>query len=215
MHKVSNHFHDRGFWLEENLRYSEPYFRLKKCARIVNALSRGRPCDLLDVGCGPATLAKLLQPNIHYYGIDLAIHDPAPNLIEMDLAQNEIQFQGKFFDIIVAAGFFEYIGRLQNQKLMEIRGILKETGKCVFTYTNFAHLHRSIAPTYNNIKSIEEFRADLSRFFVVERCFPSSHNWIVREPRRRLLQFQIYLHMHIPLISRLFAMNYFFICSRQ
>lgn len=219
--KISNAFHKKDFWLEENLRYAEPYFRLEKCARIVNDLARGRHCDLLDVGCGPATLAKLLQKNISYFGIDIAIHEPAPNLLERDFAQNEIRFDSKSFDFIVAAGVFEYLGGLQHKKFSEIRSMLRENGSFVVTYTNFHHFqHRLPAmraiddSLYNNIQPIKDFRKDLELFFHVESWFPSSHNWFVSEPRRELLKkAQMPLKTHIPIISRMLAINYFFICS--
>jgi predicted TPR repeat methyltransferase len=130
-------FWGRDFWTEENLRYSQPHFRLEKCARIVNTLSRGKECDLLDVGCGPATLARLLRKNINYHGIDIAIHTPASNLIEADLVENEIAFKGKSFDIIVAAGFFEYLGDLQDCKLLEIAHILKQHGTFIASCHQF------------------------------------------------------------------------------
>ena len=73
-------YYKRDFWGKENLKFVEPHFRLEKAARIINNTARGRECDLLDVGCGPATLKRLLGENVHYHGIDIAIHDPAPNL---------------------------------------------------------------------------------------------------------------------------------------
>ena len=62
----------------------------------------------------------LLRSNIEYYGIDIAIHDPAPNLIEADLPNTPIRFDGKRFDIVIAQGFFEYIGTFQARKFAEI-----------------------------------------------------------------------------------------------
>lgn len=108
MNKISNSYNDEAFWLEENLRYTKPHFRLEKCARIVNGLAKGAKCDLLDVGCGPATLGQLVAPNINYFGIDIAIQRAAPNLMALDIAHNEIKFGDKTFDIVVAGGLFEY-----------------------------------------------------------------------------------------------------------
>ena len=59
----------------------------------------------------------LLHPNIQYYGIDIAIHDPAPNLIEADFLEAPIRFDGKRFDMVVAQGVFEYVGNLQTRSL--------------------------------------------------------------------------------------------------
>ena len=60
---------------------------------------------------------RLLPANIHYYGIDIAIHNPAPNLIEADLVESEIAFGNKRFDLIAALGVFEYLGQSQSRKV--------------------------------------------------------------------------------------------------
>jgi cyclopropane fatty-acyl-phospholipid synthase-like methyltransferase len=214
--RISEKFHKRDFWLEENLNYADPYFRLEKCARIVNSLAQSRDCDLLDVGCGPATLASLLHKNIAYFGLDIAIHNPAPNLHELDFAQNEIEFDGRSFDIIVAAGVFEYLGLHQNKKFSEIRNVMKRDGKFVLTYTNFNHLNDKLIDhsIYNNIKTIDAFKRELEAYFRIEKWFPSSHNWYCSEPRRKFLkQVQMPLEIFIPIISPMLAINYFFICS--
>lgn len=214
MDTENNKLYKKEFWNEENLKYLQPHYRLQKCARIINKIARGRECDLIDVGCGPATLAKLLDKNISYYGIDIAIHDPAPNLIEMDFLENEIGFGNKLFDIIVAQGVFEYIGGYQNQKLHEIKNILNENGKFITSYNNFNHIHKFIYQPYNNIKPINDFKSDLSSIFKIERCFPTSYNWMGREPRReKFKKIQMYLYMNIPIISRMFGVEFFFICS--
>jgi|WetSurMetagenome_2_1015567.scaffolds.fasta_scaffold20984_3 SAM-dependent methyltransferase len=215
MRKVTTKFLDRSFWLDENTKYEKPYFRLEKCARIVNRLAEDRDCDLLDVGCGPATLALLLNPNITYYGIDLAIHDPAPNLLEMDFAKGKIGFQNRAFDIVVAAGVFEYMGGEQRRKLDEIRSILVANGTFVVTYTNFHHLRNNwYYYPYNNVLPLRDFMADLQDYFHIRSWFPSSHNSKIQEPRRRWLKMiNMNLNFSIPIFSHLLAVNYFFVCS--
>ena len=107
----------KDFWSEENLKYSRPHYRLEKSARLINRLARGRERTLLDVGCGPATLMSLLEPNIKYYGIDIAIHDPAPNLIEADFLETPIRFDEKRFDIVLAQGVFRICGELPGPEI--------------------------------------------------------------------------------------------------
>lgn len=68
----------REFWQTENLKFAAPHFRLVKVARLVRQLASGRRCDLLDVGCGPATLSRLMPVNVRYHGIDIAIQEAAP-----------------------------------------------------------------------------------------------------------------------------------------
>lgn len=215
MTKIHHESRTREFWSKQDF-YKQSFFRTQKCARIVNSIARGRNCDLLDVGCGPATLSTLLENNINYYGIDWFIHEPAPNLIETDLLKNEIKFEGKQFDIIVAAGFFEHMADLQDKKLSEIELLLKKHGKFITTFTNFSHIYRVKLPSCSNIRSIVDFRRNLSLLFVVEEYFPSSHNWRPTELRSTILnKVQMYLNVRIPIFSHLFAVNVFFVCSRK
>lgn len=207
-------FKNKHYWLEENLRFCEPHFRLEKVARIANAIARRSHIDLLDIGCGTATLARLLQKNIAYFGIDIAIHDPAPNLLELDITQNEIKFVGRSFDIVVMQGVLEYLGDLQRQKFAEIQHILRIGGKLIVTYVNFGHRAFCDNSGYNNIQSIEDLKEDLQSFFDVERSFPTSHNWHRSETEREWLKrIQLPLEANIPLLSRSLAVEYIFVCS--
>ena len=80
MTKSPGAVYKRDFWADENTKYTRPHHRMLKVARLVNRLAAGKNCRLLDVGCGPATLGLLLDPNMRYYGIDIAIQEPSPNL---------------------------------------------------------------------------------------------------------------------------------------
>ena len=55
-------YYKKDFWEKENLKFSQPHYRLEKASRIINNLARDRKCTLLDIGCGPAALMHLLQP---------------------------------------------------------------------------------------------------------------------------------------------------------
>jgi SAM-dependent methyltransferase len=214
MQQASAKYYKRDFWISENLKYAEPHFRLAKSARLVNRLARGKECDLLDVGCGPATLMHLLQKNIHYYGIDIAIQKPASCLLEADFLENPIKFGNKHFDIILAQGVFEYVGIFQSQKLSEIKRLLNEHGSFIVSYVNFEHLHKDLYAPYSNIQSFNDFRRSLTRFFRIDRIIPTSHHWHHHEPTRRFMKtIQMHINTNIPLLSRLFAVEYFFICS--
>lgn len=204
----------RDFWTAESSKFSQPHYRLEMAARIVGDLARGEECALLDVGCGPATLMRLLPANIRYFGIDIAIQDPAPNLIEADLLETPVRFDGQRFDIVLAQGVFEYLGGVQSQKFAEIAGLLNAGGSFVVSYWNFSHRRSQVYHAFSNVQSIAEFRADLSRFFVVDRFFPASHNWAHSEPSRKLVKaVNRLVQVNIPLISRALAVEYFFICS--
>jgi len=204
----------RDFWASESYKFVEPHFRMRKVAREVRRVSRGRECDLLDVGCGPATLARLMPPGVHYHGIDIAVPEPAPNLIEMDIIEEPITFRGKKFDVVVAQGMFEYVGNFQSQKFAEIAGLLNDGGNFILTYQNFAHRNRETYWAYNNVQLPDDFRKDLSRFFKIERSFPVSHNWNHGVPRRSLIKApQAYINLNIPVISPILAVDYLYICS--
>jgi SAM-dependent methyltransferase len=205
----------RDFWSIENLKFTTPHYRLRKSARIIHKIAGDRPCELLDVGCGPATLRTALRDNISYHGIDIAIHQPAPYLLEYDFLEAPITFNGQQFDIVLAQGVFEYVGTFQDQKLAEISRLLKDDGRFVVSYVNFDHRARSVYWPYSNMQSFNAFRRSLSAHFTIERYFPVAHNWNHSEPGKRLLQtVQLPMTVNVPVLSRVLAVEYFFICAR-
>jgi SAM-dependent methyltransferase len=210
-------YYKRDFWGRENLKFSQPHFRLEKAARLINKQSRGRECDLLDLGCGPAALMPLVAPNVHYYGIDIAIQEPAPYLLEADLLASPIRFGDRKFDIVLAQGVFEYLGDHQAEKFAEIAQLLRDRDATfVVSYVNFGHRDREIYWPYSNIQSLDDFRGSLSQRFTIRRSFATSHNWHhhepVKEPVRTL---NMHLNLNVPVLSRKLAVEYFFICSSR
>lgn len=210
----ASRYYKRDFWSEENLKFSQPWYRTWKCAQLIADLAQGRECTLLDIGCGPAALMHLLPSNIRYYGIDIAIHNPAQNLIELDILESPIKFGDKRFDLIIAQGVFEYMGEFQSQKLSEIAGLLTEHGRFVVTYTNFGHRKKYIYPAFSNVQPLDSFCQGLARYFRVDKYFPVSHNWKHGHPSRKLLKAaNMHINLNIPIISPVLAVEYFFICS--
>lgn len=204
----------KDFWDKENLNFNEPWYRLEKSARIVNRLAQGRECTLLDIGCGPATFMRLLSPNIQYYGIDIAIHDSAPNLMEADIVEAPIRFAGKQFDIVIAQGIFEYVRDVQSQKFAEIAQLLKADSKFIVSYWNFGHRKQRVYPAFSNIQSFDDFRKDLAQHFNIDKFFPTSHNWAHGEPRREFVKsINMHINVNIPIVSPILAVEYYFICS--
>lgn len=205
--------HKRDFWIKENRKHIPPHFRLRKCARIVNAVARGRTCDLLDVGCGPATLASLLDKRISYYGVDIAIQEPAPNLREADILRESVAFGDMSFDIVVAQGLFEYMAGRQSQKFGEIARILRENGTFIVSYTNFSHRDTRLFKAFSNVRTVQSFQQDLERYFRIERRFPGSHNWHGGQPTRGVIMAaNRYVNLDIPFLSPKLAVDYFFVC---
>ena len=213
---IGGRLYKKEFWSEENLKYNKPHHRLEKSARIINRMSRGKECTLLDVGCGPATLMSLLRPNILYHGVDIAIQVEAPNLVEADFVEAPIKFGDKTFDIVVAQGVFEYMGDSQVRKFTEIAQILNDNGVFIVSYVNFGHRNKTVYWPYSNVQPLGDFRQDLSRHFTIQRFFPTAHNWNHLEPSRRLIRTaNMYINFDIPFISRVLAVEYFFICSKR
>jgi len=213
---IGSTLYKRDFWSCENLKYSQPHYRLEKSARIINRLAQGSRRTLLDIGCGPATLMSVLRPNIQYYGIDIAIHDPAPNLIEADFLETPIRFDDKRFDIVVAQGVFEYMGNFQDKKLAEIARILNDAGVFIVSYVNFGHRDKNIYFPYSNVRPLDDFRQSVAQLFEIHRFFPTSHNWNHSEPSRKLVKAgNMYININVPIISRILAVEYFFICSSR
>lgn len=204
------------FWIKENQKHVPAHYRLRKSARVINALAGREQFDVLDVGCGPATLQRLLRPTINYYGIDIAIHDPAPNLIESDILREPIRFAGRRFDIVAALGLFEYLGACQDQKFSEIAEILADRGRFVLTYTNFGHRDKHVFEAFSNVQPLGDFRRSLTRHFTIDRCFPTSYNWHGGQPARSLLKaVNMPVQTNIPVVGPKLAVEYFFICSRR
>jgi SAM-dependent methyltransferase len=207
-------YYKKDFWQVENPKYLKPHYRLEKAARTANRVAGDKTCDLLDLGCGPATLARLLRPNINYYGIDIAIQEPAPNLLEADLLEAPIRFGDRSFDIVLAQGLFEYLGEYQSQKFHEISEIIRREGTFIVSYVNFDHRDREIYWPYSNIQPAASFRASLSRYFLIHKCFPTSYNWNHSEPNRKLLRTaNMHMNLNIPVLTSRLAVEHFYICS--
>jgi SAM-dependent methyltransferase len=207
-------YYRRDFWSKENLKFSQPHYRMEKAVRIINKVAGGRERDLLDIGCGPAALRYLLPPAIHYHGIDMAIQEPAPNLLEADIVRTPIEFAGQKFDIIIAQGLFEYVPEVQVQKFSEIAEILRPGGTFIVTYWNYAHRNPKVYHAHSNVQPFGDFRRDLERHFSVDRFFPASHNWYHGSPSMRFNKaLNMRINMNIPVISPLLGVEYFVICS--
>jgi SAM-dependent methyltransferase len=206
--------YNRDFWIQEHPKFLKPHYRLEKCARLVNAIAGTRKRILLDLGCGPATLKGLLRPSVEYHGVDLAISEPAPYLVEADILQTPLTELGRQFDIVVAQGLFEYLGQSQNQKLREIAELLSADGTFIVTYTNFHHRRKHVYEAFSNVQPLADFKTDVRRWFRIDACFPGSHNWAHGQPTRAVNRaLNMRLNLNIPLVSPVLAVDYFFVCS--
>ncbi len=205
---TSKEYCGREYWIKENLRYTHRYFRTLKLAKIVNVMSRGKPCDLLDLGCGPETLSSLLNQNVSYFGIDIALHRAQKHLMEMDITRNPIHFHGNTFDFVVAAGLFEYMGNCSHEKYAEILTLLKPNGKFIVTYMNMDHCTKPSFPSWNNIVTIDEFKEGLSQHYHVLDFFPSYYSAKEGDLESELMRkLQLNFNLNIPLIGKRYGVN--------
>lgn len=215
MTKSPGAVYKRDFWAEENTKYARPHHRMLKVARVVNGLAAGKDCRLLDVGCGPATLGQLLAPNIRYYGIDIAIQEPSPNLKECDILQEPISSEEAPFDLIVAQGLFEYLADSQSRKFAEIAELLTPHGKFITSYVNFDHRRPNYYWPYSSIQPSAQFRDGLAEHFVVEKQLPTAHNWNHTEPGRWFMRVpNMYVNLNIPFLTSWLGVEYLYICRR-
>jgi SAM-dependent methyltransferase len=213
---MGGELYKKEFWREENLNYSRPHLRMEKIAAILNGIARGRECSLLDVGCGPAALRSLLTRNVRYSGVDIAIQDPGPSLMEADLIESPISFEGRRFDMVVAQGFFEYVGTHQAQKFAEIADILNPGGTFIASYVNFDHRQPEVYWPYSNVRPMREFRTGLLRDFVIHKAYPTSYNWHHWEPSQKVIRaINMHINMHIPMIAPVLGVQYIFVCSAR
>jgi len=128
--------------------------------------------------------------------------------------EKPITFKGIKFDIVVAQGVFEYMGNVQSKKFAEIAELVKDDGKFVCTYQNFAHRHKNIYWPYSNIQQPGEFRRDLSRYFRIDQAFPTAYNWKHSHPNRRFIKApQERINVNIPVIGPKLAIDYYYLCS--
>jgi SAM-dependent methyltransferase len=216
MYAVTERYDKRDFWIQENLNYVEPHFRLQKVGKLINQMAGPRECDLLDVGCGPAALSRVISPNIRYFGIDIAIHSRASNLREVDFVERPIAFEEKKFDFIVAQGVFEYIGKVQSQKLAEIASLLRKQGTFLTSYVNFDHREARIYGPYNNVQPLDQFKKSLEECFHIHRMLPTSHHIHHHEPSRWYMKkIQMLINVNVPIVSRRLAVEYLFLCSAK
>ena len=145
---------------------------MEKAARIINGLGRGRERSLARRRLRASHLGAPPAAEYQYYGIDISIPEPAPNLIEADLLASPIGFDDKRFDIVLAQGFFEYMGEFQRQKFAEIAELLNPGGTFVLTYVNFGHRDKEMYWPYNNVQPLGHFREDLHALFHDRKILP-------------------------------------------
>lgn len=208
-------FYTKQYWIKENYKYKNVHFRLERVANIINAKSK-RSADLLDIGCGTATLSTILREDINYFGIDIAPHSNEPNIRELDIANSVIQFDERKFDVIVVSGLFEYLGEKHVEKMKEISNILKDRGIFIVTFSNMEHIKKPNYPSWNNFDSISVFKGNLEKHFQVMNYFPAYHNIKYTEITNGIGKKLAHkINFNIPTISNRWGIDFIFICTKK
>src|SRR5258708_1288728 len=79
--------------------------------RFLHPIFRGKPCTILDVGCGnhSARITKRWLPECRYYGLDFVDYNNAPDdfkamdqFYNLDLAKDDLSsVPNEFFDAVI------------------------------------------------------------------------------------------------------------------
>ncbi|MGE7999173.1 class I SAM-dependent methyltransferase [Lysinibacillus sp. NPDC093190] len=208
-------FYTKQYWIKENYKYKNVHFRLEKIAKIINMKSK-KSADLLDIGCGTATLSTIIREDLNYFGIDIAPHSKEPNIKELDIANSVIQFDERKFDVIVSSGLFEYLGDKHIEKMNEISNILEDRGIFIVSFSNMKHIKKPNYPSWNNSESISVFKSNLEKNFRVIDYFPAYHNTKYTEISNGFWKkLARKININIPVISKLWGIDFIFICTKK
>jgi SAM-dependent methyltransferase len=112
--------------------------RYRQIIDAVLALHLPSPSKVLDVGCYPLHLFKLLeQQNYQVFGIS-SPHEPVnhPQVKTCDLENEVIPFKANQFDLVIFTEVFEHLCYSPSKVLIEINRVLKPGGWLIFTTPN-------------------------------------------------------------------------------
>ena len=161
-------------------RDSEHFFRAQK--RIVLEMVGAGPGRVLDIGCGPAVMARdLLDRNFDYWGIDASlemirlgrgrVHEhPDAARCRLDIGDAEqLRFDDASFDCVISMGVLEYL-RPYTRALSEIQRVLRPGGTAVLTVPNRKCAYHMTRRLYDIARS---FALRPPGRFRLNRCVPA------------------------------------------
>jgi SAM-dependent methyltransferase len=106
-----------------------------------------RPKVVLDLGCGPAYLAKIIKRDLPKTTVDgfdfssVAMEHARQNLNrywQLDIDKTDIPVSDETYDAVVCLEFIEHIYDIQHG-LTEIKRVLKKSGKVLISVPNLAY----------------------------------------------------------------------------
>ena len=183
---------------------------------LAHALTMSPTDQILDVGCGIGTLARLLAPSLitgQVEGVDLdssLIEYGRQTLQGLNIHLNQgdarrLAFPADCFDFVVSMGLFEFI-KLgdREQVLAEMLRVLKRAGKLVMVHLDVQNysMHpreRWFGQFWRDLlQGMELWGADLDLSAVLPLC----------ERRMTLLRKATYLHRYAAVIDDQFIASY-------
>lgn len=136
-----------AYWENETQKYQEPHLRLKRLTGEINRLPLAAGA-VLDLGCGPGTLGRLIdRSRFKYFGVDVFKQELATGVYgQFDLDHDtweQFPFRRRF-DVVVISGVLEYLSPVRIKELLQfIRQTLAAPETAIIvTYTNFEHYAR-------------------------------------------------------------------------
>jgi len=174
---------------------------MRKVARMVSRLAGDREYDLLDVGCGPGTLQRLMPSNVPI----TASTSQSPRLRITCLRRiswKPRSTSGIRFDFVVAQGISSTWASTSHRIRRDRR--TPQARRQVR-----AHVPELRPQATRGLLAVQQCPApgqlprDLSRFFKINRSFPLSHNWNHSQPRRPLMKAsQAHINLNVPSSAR-------------
>jgi len=147
MDKILNpeSFHD--FYWEE---FKDDFREIESLPRIhitLEWIKKLQPKVVLDIGCGPAHLAKLIKrdlPKIKVDGLDISsvalkyAKRYLDRYWQLNIDNIDIPVPNEIYDAVVCLEFIEHVYDVQHV-LREIRRVLKKSGKALISVPNLAY----------------------------------------------------------------------------
>lgn len=206
-----------AYWNVRGPEFDTVHPRLQLIGRLIGELPGVR--TMLDVGCGPAAMRRVVPPGIEYFGIDIAsdviagLDDPAHfQVVNLDTVDG--CFDDRRFDLVVCSGVFEYIN--DRERFMRLlRRKAAPGGHLILSFTNHQHLKDGLRWLHGRYTGYRDPHVNFMLVPAVRRLLADS-GWTVLRYR------SITKHgVEHPLLARFtrFPMNvlnrqYIFVCRR-
>jgi len=206
-----------GYWNSRSPEFDGIHPRLQLIGELVASIPG--IATMLDVGCGPAAVRRVIPSTIEYFGVDIASdviaaqHDPE-HFEVIDLDGDARCFGERRFDLILCSGVFEYIQR--TQPFMQfLRRKSAPDGHLIFSFTNHQHHKDGLHWLLGNYSGYKDPHVNFMLVPEVQRLLAQS-GWEVLRYRAITRSGDVHPRLgrftHFPL--NVFNRQYVFVCRR-